>query len=107
MLPSPMLLDPGTAAWLLHDGNGNIRAALICWGIVLSAFVMLRIPRQVLLGCLIVAGATIGLAATVLDMTSGWASASPSASEIAVTRPQAASPLRGPAANPPERKRPY
>jgi hypothetical protein len=107
MLPSPTLLDAETTAWLLRDSDGNIRAALICWGIVLSAFVILRIPREVLLGCLIVAGATVGLAATVVEITPERATASPRASEIVAARGQTASPLRSPAVEPAERKRPY
>ena len=107
MLPSPTLLDAETATWLLRDGDGNLRAALICWGIVLSAFVILRIPREALLGCLIVAGATVGLAATVMDMAPEKAVASPRVSEIVVTRGQTSTPLRGPSVDPPERKRPY
>lgn len=107
MLPSPTLFDPETATWLLRDDDGNFRAALICWSIVLSAFVILRIPREVLLGCLIVAAATVGLAATVIDMVPEPAIASPRASEIGATRGQTASSLRGPTAAPPEFRRPY
>ena len=107
MLPTPTLLDIETATWLLRDGDGNIRAALMCWGMVLSAFIMLRIPREVLLGCLIVAGATVGLAATVADLTPEQATASPRASEIIAARGQTSSPLRGPSSEVPERKRPY
>ena len=107
MLPGPTLLDVQTTAWLLRDDDGNVRAALICWGIVLSAFIILRIPREVLLGCLIVAGATVGLAATVMDLTPEQATASPRASDVAIARAHAPSPLRGPFVDPPERKRPY
>lgn len=107
MLPTPSLLDPDTGTWLLRDAGGNIRAALMCWGIVLSAFVILRIPREVLLGCLIVAGATVGLAATVVEMKPVAATASPRPSEYVAVRGQTATPVRGPAVSPPERKRPY
>jgi hypothetical protein len=106
MLPTPSLLDPDIATWL-RDADGNARAAAICWGIALSAFVILRIPREVLLGCLIVAGATVGLAATVVDVTPGRATASPSAREVVSARPQATPPLRGPTTNPTVRERPY
>lgn len=97
MLPTPTLSDVETATSLLRDSDGNVRAALVCWSIVLSAFIVLRIPREVLLGCLIVAGATVGLAATVVDATAGRATASASASEVAAARGQAAWPMRGPA----------
>lgn len=109
MLPTPSLLDPNIATWLLSDADGNTRAAAICWGIALSAFVILRIPREVLLGCLIVAGATVGLAASVVDIAPEPATASPSAQEAVSPRPQAVPPLRGSTASPPtlERKRPY
>lgn len=100
MLPAPTLLDVEAAAWLLRDSDGNLRAALVCWGIVLSALVILRIPREVLLGCLIVAGATVGLAATVVDVTPERTTAGPPQTRVAAL-PQ------GPAADPPERERPY
>lgn len=107
MLPSPTLLDPATATWLLRDSDGNLRAALICWGIVLSAFVILRTPREVLLSCLIVAGATVGLAATVVDVMPELALACSRESKVAAARGQTTLPLRGPAADPPEFRRPY
>jgi hypothetical protein len=107
MLPSPILFDPHAATWLLRDGDGNIRAAVICWGIVLSAFIILRIPREVLVGCLIVAGATVGLAATVVDMAPERAIASTRASEVVTARGRTPLPLRGPAADPPVLGRPY
>jgi hypothetical protein len=107
MLPSPTLFHAEAATWLLPDSDGNIRAALICWGVVLSAFIVLRIPREILLGCLVVAGATVGLAVTVADMTSERALASPQAAEMVATRGQAAAPIRGPSLHSPERKRPY
>jgi hypothetical protein len=106
MLPTPILSDLETATWLLRDGDGNIRAALICWGVVLSTFLILRIPREALLGCLIVAGATVGLAAAVVDMTE-QATASPRAAEIPALRGQATSPARSSAEYPPEFRRPY
>ena len=106
MLPSPSLLNAETATLLLRDGDGNIRAALICWGFALSAFVILRIPREVLLGCLLIAGATVGLAATVADRVPERSTASLRASEVAAARGQTTLPLQGPAADPSERKRP-
>lgn len=106
MLPTPSLLDPDIATWL-RDADGNARAAVICWGIALGAFAALRVPREVLLGCLIVAGATVGLAATVADVAPGRATAGPSAREIVSARAQPATPLRGPAAGATVRERPY
>jgi len=106
MLPSPTLLDPATATWLLRDSDGNLRAAAICWGMVLSAFVILRIPREVLLSCLIVAGATIGLAAIVVDVMPEQANASARDSKFVAARGRTL-PLRGPAADAPEFGRPY
>jgi hypothetical protein len=106
MLPTPLLLDPNVTTWL-SDPDGNARAAVICWGVALSAFIILRIPREVLLGCLIVAGATVGLATTVVDMRPGPATASPSAQQVVSPRPQAAAPVRGPTTNPTVRERPY
>jgi hypothetical protein len=106
MLPSPTVVNAETATWLLRDGDGDIRAALICWGIVLSAFVILRIPREVLLGCLIAAGATVGLAASVVDMRPEQPTASTRVPEFVPARGQT-TPLRGPAARPATRERPY
>ncbi len=106
MLPTPSLLDPDIASWL-RDADGNARAAVICCGITLSAFAILRVPREVLLGCLIVAGATVGLAATVVDLTPGRATASASAREVVSARAQSATPLRGPAAGQTVQERPY
>ena len=105
MLPSPTLLDPATATWLLRDSDGNLRAALNCWGIVLSAFVVLRTPREVLLSCLIVAGATVGLAAT--GMAPERANASPRDPKVVAARGRTTLPLRGPAADALEFGRPY
>jgi hypothetical protein len=107
MLPTPSLLDLDVATWLLRDADGDARAALICWSIALSAFVMLRVPREVLLGCLIVAGATVGLATTVVDMRPGPDAASLRAQEVVSARPQAAPPSRGSTTNPTVRERPY
>ena len=107
MLPTPSILGPDVTTWLLSDADGNARAAVICWGVALSAFVILRIPREVLLGCLIVAGATVGLATTVADMRPGPATASLSAREIVAARTQSAVPPRGPAAGPVTRERRY
>ncbi|NJM91804.1 MAG: hypothetical protein HC861_03335 [Rhodospirillaceae bacterium] len=106
MLPTPLLLDSDLATWL-RDADGNVRAAAICWGIVLSAFIILRIPREVLLGCLIAAGTTVGLAATVVDMNAGAATASSSAREVVSPRPHAATSMRSPTTSPAMRERPY
>lgn len=105
MLPTPSLLDPDLATSLLHDADGDARAALICWSIALGAFAMLRIPREVLLGCLIVAGATVGLAAMVVDVTPSEATAS--SQQVASARSQATAPRRGSAPDPMTRDRPY
>src|SRR5262245_5082880 len=104
MLPSPALFDVDATTSLLHDGN--VRAAAICWAMVLSAFIILRIPRDVLLGCLVLAGATVGLAATVVDLTPEPAVASLHTSEMTVVRGQTAPPTRGPSVQPVERMRP-
>ncbi len=101
-----MPLDAENVTWLLRDGDGNLRAALICWAVVLSAFVILRIPREVLLGCLIVAGATVGLAATVIDLTPERAAASARTAEMTAVRGQIAWPSRGVSVQPVERVRP-
>ena len=63
-----LFLDPETVNGLLSDAHGEVRAALICWGIVLSAFIVLRVPRKVLLSCLIVATAIVGFAAMMVEI---------------------------------------
>lgn len=65
---------------LLHDADGNVRGALICWAIAVSALIVFRVPRQVVLACLVVAAATVGLAALVIDAAPVNAVASPSKS---------------------------
>jgi hypothetical protein len=107
MLPTPSLLEPDVTTWVLRDIDGNVRAALICWGVALSAFVVLRIRREVLLGCLVVAGATVGLAATVVDIAPEPAPARPSAQEIVFMRAPTVVPPRAPAAGATTPERPY
>jgi hypothetical protein len=91
MLLNPTALDPDTAASLLRDANGNFRAAMICWGTVLSASVILRIQRRVPLGCLAAGAATVVLVAAVVDMIPEPATASVTEPPIQV-RGQIASP---------------
>jgi hypothetical protein len=105
MLPTPSLLSPDLVARFLSDADGNARAAVICWGIALSAFVILRIPREVLLGCLIVAGATVGLASSVMEIAPKPATAS--AREIVSARTQSTVPPRSPAAGLAARERSF
>lgn len=69
-------LDAGTLGELLRDADGNIRAALACWGIALGAFIVLRVPREVLLACLLAATLTVGFAALVMDAAPRPATAS-------------------------------
>jgi hypothetical protein len=63
---SSLLFDPRLNG-ILPAIDDNVRTALICWGIVLSGFFVFRVPREVLLGCLVAAFATVGLAAVVID----------------------------------------
>jgi hypothetical protein len=73
---SSLFLNPAILNGVLRDAQSDVRAALICWGIVLSAFIVLRVPRKVLLSCLIIAAATVGLAATMVEMVPVQATAS-------------------------------
>jgi hypothetical protein len=77
---SPLLLDPDAIGGLLRDVDGNVRGALTCWAIALSTFVAFRIPRQVLLACLLAATVTVGFSALVADATSMQATVSPAKS---------------------------
>jgi hypothetical protein len=71
-----LFLDGQTAGAFLHDGDGSMRVALVCWAIAVSAFVILKVPRQVLLACLLVGTVTVGFAALLADTTPDEATAS-------------------------------
>jgi hypothetical protein len=78
---SPFLFDSEIAGRLLADADGNIRGALVCWGIALSAFIVFRIPRPALLACLFAATVTVGFAARLVEavpVQATFASAKPS-----------------------------
>jgi hypothetical protein len=94
--PATLMGESHLLSRLLHDPDGNVRAALLCWGVAVSALVVLRVPRQVLLACLVVASATVGLASVLIDATpvDARVSASSQAQSPASYR---AVPLRGPA----------
>jgi len=62
--------------WILRDADGNVRAALICWGVAIGAFIVLRAPRQVVLACLFAATVTSGFAALVIEVVPTQAVAS-------------------------------
>jgi hypothetical protein len=94
--PSAFLGETSVLSRFLHDADGNVRAALLCWGLAVSALVVLRAPRQVVLACLVIAGATVGLASVVIDAApvAARVSASPPAQSPPSFR---AMPTRGPA----------
>ncbi|HEY1386813.1 MAG TPA: hypothetical protein VGF43_24530 [Dongiaceae bacterium] len=94
--PAALMGETHVLSHFLHDPDGNLRAALLCWGIVVGALVVLRVPRQVVFACLVVAGATVGLASVLIDATpvDARVSASPSPQSPASYR---MIPLRGPA----------
>jgi len=69
MVGIPLFVDLEPVSSLLRDADGNVRGALICWGVVLGAFIVLRVPRQVLLACLFAATVTVGFAAVVIPLT--------------------------------------
>jgi hypothetical protein len=64
-----LFLDGQTVGVLLHDGDGSMRAALVCWAIAVSAFAILKVPRQVLLACLVAGTVTVGFAVLLADST--------------------------------------
>ena len=92
--PGAVLGETHVLSRFLHDTDGNLRAAVLCWGIAVGALVVLRVPRQVLLACLVIAGATVGLASALID-------AAPVAARASASPPAPASyraiPPRGPA----------
>ena len=64
---NPLLLELDPLNWLLRDADGNVRAAMICWGVAIGAFIVLRAPRQLVLACLFAATVTVGFAARVIE----------------------------------------
>jgi hypothetical protein len=85
-------IDAASVSRVLHDADGNVRAALLCWGIAVSAFVVLRIPRQILLACLVAATATVGLSLLMADVAPENADSSSSKSLTAPASYRAAPP---------------
>jgi len=77
---NPLLLELDPLNWLLRDADGNVRAAMVCWGLAIGALVTLRPPRQVVLACLFAATVTVDLAALVVEVipVQAIASAGPS-----------------------------
>ncbi len=73
---NPLLLGVDPLNWLLRNADGNVRAALICWGVAIGAFIILRAPREVVLACLFAATVTVGLAALVMENVPAQAVAS-------------------------------
>jgi hypothetical protein len=63
----PLFTDIEPVTWLLRDADGNVRSALICWGVALSAFTVFRVPPQVVLACLFIGTATVGFASLIAD----------------------------------------
>lgn len=94
----PSLIETDSLIALVRDADGSVRAALTCWSVAISAFIILRVPREVLLACVIAAMATVGLAATLADLPPDRAAASASkpVPDSAGDRPSM--PLRGLAA---------
>ena len=63
----PLFLETQSLSRFLHDTDGNLRGAFICWAIAISALVVLRVPHQVVLTCLVIATATVGLASLIVE----------------------------------------
>ena len=106
-----LLAHQNTLDAILLNVDGNVRAAMLCWAFVLSAFVVLRISREVLLGCLLAATASVGLAVTAIELTPERAIASLAKPAPVAMSDRAAIGVRGPAAipsvRPSARERPY
>jgi hypothetical protein len=62
-----LVLETDPLNWFLRDADGNVRAALICWGVAIGAFIVLQAPRQVVVACLLAATVTVGFAALVIE----------------------------------------
>ena len=92
---TPLLNDTDILSTFLRNADGSTRGALACWAIALCAFVILKVPRQVLLACLFAATLTVGLAAIVVDAAQTQAEAS------AVKQPTSSTGYRGMARVPP------
>jgi len=64
---SPLAIDGEIVNWLFRDPDGSVRSALLCWSIALAAFAIFRVPRQVVLACLLIASVTVGFASAVIE----------------------------------------
>jgi hypothetical protein len=80
MLLAPPSITTGPLLELLSDADGELRSALMCWAVALSAFIALRVPRQVLLASLIIAAITVGFTSGLVEAVSGSAAVSRDAS---------------------------
>lgn len=63
----PLAVDDDIVTLLFRDPDGSVRSALMCWSIALAALAMLRVPRQVMLACLLIASVTVGLASVMIE----------------------------------------
>lgn len=73
MLLAPPSITTGPLLELLSDADGELRNAVTCWAVALSAFIVLRVPHRVLLASLLLAGMMVGLASGLVEAVSGSA----------------------------------
>ena len=67
LAPDSFASGAGMIGRLFHDADGAIRAALICWCVTIAAFAIFRVPRRIVLACLIIASVVVGFANMLVE----------------------------------------
>lgn len=60
-------IDSEILTRFFRDPDGSVRGALTCWSVALAALIIFRVPRQVVLACLLIASVTVGLASVMIE----------------------------------------
>jgi hypothetical protein len=87
-----LLLHTEPVSSLLRSADDNVRGALACWGVALGAFIVLRVPRTIILACLFAATVTVGFAALIIEAVPVQAVAGPSKTQPSPARQRAMPP---------------
>lgn len=65
--PDSFAFGAGMISRFFHDADGGIRAALVCWCVAIAAFAIFRVPRRIVLACLIIASVAVGFANMLVE----------------------------------------
>lgn len=80
MLLAPPSITTAPLLEFLSDTDGELRSAFLCWAVTLSAFIVLRVPRQVLLASVLIAAITVGFTSGLVEAVAGSGTVSREAS---------------------------